>query len=179
MQNNRKFRITCVLTVFAVVFCLLSTRAWPIEPMRDPGQELIIRLYKVFGWNASHEQREGNLALFEQGKQELRKYFTTDLTDAILAEATCVKKGGEICNVDFDILYDGSDPEVKHFTVSKMNNSGSVCVRYLYPSSDESVSIIFKLQKTPAGLRISDILYSNSKRSLARLLSATNPDIPK
>lgn len=104
----------------------------------------------------------------EMSKTQLKKYF-----DNTLAEKYWKVANGED-GIDFEILYDAQDTEIKNFQIGKYaagrNGTGWVPVTFL--NFGQRHKIEFQFARRPAGWRITDIRY-DSGYTLVKTLNQT------
>ena len=134
-------------------------------PASDTPESLIKSLY------ARHQPgKDKNLDWCN--KKAISKFADARLTALFLKDCACAKKTGEICMLDSDPFYDAQDfddsdpnPRVKQLTL----DSFEVTIHNF-----EDYKLIYKMTKTSAGWRISEIEGPTNK-SLVKLLSTKQP----
>jgi hypothetical protein len=99
----------------------------------------------------------------------LKKIFTDDLAAAIFEDSQCVHKTGELCALDFDILFASQDPQPRELNVTSTGaHNADVCFRDQSPARRcMQVAGI----AGPGGARIRDIKYDDgvTLRSVLKL----------
>ncbi|QWT22150.1 hypothetical protein KPL74_09095 [Bacillus sp. NP157] len=177
-------RSLCALLLLLAL--LVSSAAWCApNPARTKGPpasatSLVARLYQAYAWEALSpaDALTSNLfgpGLADQPVTELGKYFDPSLASAIAADADCVKKHeGEICNLDFDILFASQDPAASDMTIAD-GGQGKVLVTYTYPSNGQKVHLVYHTGNTSLGVRITDIVYRDMDNQSLRSLLGKKP----
>jgi len=138
--------------------------------------KVVARLYKDYAWQALSTQSE----LFGEGlrgesKATLEKYFAPDLAKVLVEDTACEIRTRELCNLDFDPLFDSQDPRVTDLDVARLS-PGKVRVQFKDPVTDETTRIEFKLIMANGKWRITDIVYSRHPQpSLKKILSHSLP----
>lgn len=100
----------------------------------------------------------------------LSMYFDAALTDLFITDAECQQREHGICNLDFDPIYDAQDfgDKTTSLKVSKVEGKpGQFAVTF---TNIGTRTLIYTLNKTRDGWRISDIRYSKGG-SLKAILS--------
>ena len=141
---------------------LLIAFLFATTPAADTPSALIKSLY------ARHQPgKDQNLDWCD--KKAISKFADPQLTALFIKDCQCQKRTGEICNIDSDPFYDAQD-----FGTSDPNPR----VRQIAPNTYEVTftnmsdhKLIYKMTKTSAGWRISDIDSPENKWSLVKLLS--------
>jgi hypothetical protein len=100
----------------------------------DAFERLVSTVYQRYAWVAVFGiDPIGAEPLANASQDELRSIFAPELANAIWSDAQCSEEQGEICRLDFDILFDAQDPsgasdlEVKFDVAS---NDVLVCFRF-------------------------------------------------
>jgi hypothetical protein len=131
-------------------------------PAADTPATLIQSLY------ARHQPAK-NKSLNWCNKKAISSFVDTRLTALFIKDCQCQKRTGEICNLDSDPFYDAQD-----FDDADPNPR----VQEVAPNTYEvtitnfgDLKLIYKMTKTSAGWRISDIESPANKWSLVKLLS--------
>jgi hypothetical protein len=144
------------LCLASVIFLFASA------PAADTPEALIKSLY------ARHQPGK-NKNLDWCDKKAISKYADARLTALFLEDCACARRTREICNLDSDPFYDAQDfddgdpnPRVKQLAA----NSYEVTF-----SNFGDQKLIYKMKKTSAGWRVSDIDSPSNKWSLVKLLS--------
>lgn len=139
---------------------------------RESEAKVVASLYKNYAWEAMAAQSD----LFGEGltgasKAQLEKYFAPELAQLLLADSACQLRAGEICNLDFDLLFDSQDPRVADLEVAPLA-PGRVLVQFKDPVTDKKTRIEFKLALLGGRWRIADIIYqTHPQQSLKAVLS--------
>jgi hypothetical protein len=137
---------------------------------------VVAKLYKDFAWQAVASQ--GDLFgddLSHQSKSTLEKYFAPALANLLVKDAACQKRFQDICNLDFDLLFDSQDPRVTDLDVST-TSPGKVSVVYKDPVDGKATRIDFDVARVAGIWKITDVVYHRPEQvSLKRVLSAKLP----
>jgi hypothetical protein len=138
--------------------------------------EVVARLYKDYAWQAFSTQSD----LFGEGlggesKATLQKYLTPDLAKLLVEDTACEIRTRELCNLDFDLLFDSQDPRITDLEVARLS-PGNVRVQFKDPVTDKTTRIEYKLVMVSGKWRITDIIYSaHPQPSLKKVLSRPLP----
>lgn len=118
-----------------------------------------------------HDHRPMSKPVIDFDKREsLRKYFDAALTDLFIKDAECQQRTHEICNLDFDPIYDAQDVDDKT-TGLKISMVKKEPAQFAVTFTNIGTrTLIYSLTKTGEGWRISDIRYSKGG-SLKTILS--------
>lgn len=129
----------------------------------DPPETLVAELYK------QHDAKKS--PFFQKDRARIDKYFTKQLGDLVLRDAT--HPVDEIGAIGADPLYDGQDFEIKEFAVGKGTIDGTKStVNVTFTNFGEKKTIVFSLVETAGAWRILDIKYSHGDTLLAMLREA-------
>jgi len=104
-------------------------------------------------------------------KESLAKYFDLQLTNLFIKDFECQKKEQGVCNLDFDPIYDAQDFDKQTTGLKVTRLAGQPNVFQVTFTNLGTRTLIYKLKKTSAGWRISDIKYPEGT-SLKELLSS-------
>ena len=142
----------------------------------DPRAAHVAALYQRYAWELLGWEGPTR-PLAAQSRRELARWFTDELAGAIASEQRCVERRREVCSLDFALLWGSQDPDVTHVQVRSLD---ATTVRILLKPSPsnaraESLQVDARMQKTPHGWRIADLVYGASAQSLKRLLTAPLP----
>jgi hypothetical protein len=156
---------------FTLSFLITSVEATPRPPDSNSPEGIVFKLYRDYAWEAI---MAGSFSdeLLEQPQNVLEQYFDEKLTALILKNRVCEEKKG-MCNLDFNPIWDSQDPSAGDLTVEKTDKQNIVSVKFRYPSTDERTELKYRVTKTAAGWRISDI--SGKDWSLVSILSRPEP----
>jgi hypothetical protein len=147
---------------------MLPKTAVLAEP--QTAKALVAQLYKAYAWEEDASSNSNRRTLVQEPREVLTQYFDNKLTGLILKEQACVKKTKEICGLDFPPIWASQDPSVsKKLNISTTNNPEIIVVAIHYVEN-KPLKLTYHVVETKAGLRISDIEYSNSP-SLLKILS--------
>jgi len=160
------------LPLVALVSLIGVTRAHE----SDPRAAHVTALYQRYAWELLI--LNGPIRpLAAQGRQELERWFTRELADAIAADRHCVELRHEICRLDFAMLWGSQDPNVAEVQVRSL---APTTVRVLLKAPSGSASpqpshVDARVVQTVKGWRIADLAYSGSDASLHQKLTAPLP----
>jgi len=168
----RSCLIGAIFSLLALAFSLimpLHAIAADSHDYNKP-EDVVAWIYRDFAFDAIMPLYWKNASLAQQPGKTLLLYFIDELASLILKDSQCVKQTHEICNLDFDPIFASQDPGAMDLEVSPADKSNTVHVQFKYPSNGEKISLSYKVEKTPQGWRIRDIIYSNFG-SLKKLLT--------
>lgn len=156
-----------------VVFLLLVTAgggAALSQTTNEVARDVVVRLYRDYAWEAvmSGTVRDGFFA--EQPSAVLEKYLDHELASLLVADAECIRRTHEICNLEFMPLFASQDPTAFDLEVEETKKQDEVLVTFQRPGGDQA-RLLYKMSQEGAGWRVSDIVYESS-RSLKNILSA-------
>ncbi|GAB3461058.1 hypothetical protein GCM10027321_21220 [Massilia terrae] len=160
------------LTLIAALAMILLGAVPADAAQRETEAKVVARLYKDYAWQAIATQPD----LFGEGlagasKAELERYFSAEMAQLLFADSACQARTGEICNLNFDVLFDSQDPRVVDLDVQRVA-TGSVLVQFKDPITDKKTVIEFKLAMQQGKWRIADIVYrGHPQQSLKTALS--------
>lgn len=116
------------------------------------------------------EPRSEPADLLRQPREVLARYFDGRLTDLILKDRACVKAFG-LCALDFSPIWDSQDPAGTTVRISTEMALEEVTVRLSNPTLKAPTRLTYRVVKTAAGYRISNLLFEDPSRpSLLKLL---------
>lgn len=163
------------LIIVSVALCLCC-ESTAHAAANESEAKVVANLYKDYAWQAIAGQSDlfgGGLG--GQSKASLEKYFASDLAKLLAEDSACQVRTREICNLDFDLLFDSQDPRVTDLEVEK-SAPGKVRVQFKDPVTDETTRIEFKLAMVSGKWRITDIIYrKKDEPSLKSILSQKAP----
>jgi hypothetical protein len=167
----------CRLWLYLLVSLLLCPAINAAEPGKGgaSAKYVVEKLYKDYAWTLLFEDLNSSTNLLGQSKKELSKYFSNTLSNLFRADyINC--KNNEICNVDFDLIYDSQDTDGTHqLRVYPMDANQVVRVTFLVGySSPSTTEIRYKMIYTLKGWRIENIYYSNGLNILDLLKNTKN-----
>jgi Protein of unknown function (DUF3828) len=146
-------------TSLCLLFCLLVSTA-RADGAVDPAKSVVEKLYRDYAWVVLIDN-SGLVNLVDQSEAELSKYFTASLSNLISKDHKCAEATQDVCNLDFDPIYDSQDPSGTHqLRIGQMNHASEVMVTFLPRwSSPNMTELRFKMTDTSTGWRIDDIYY--------------------
>jgi hypothetical protein len=118
-----------------------------------------------------HDHRPMSNRVIDFSKREsVSRYFDSALTNLFIKDAECQERKQEICNLNFDPIYDAQDFEDRTtgLKISPVKDEpGKFSVTF---TNIGTRTLIYTLSKTREGWRISEIKYSKGG-SLKAILS--------
>jgi hypothetical protein len=137
-------------------------------------RDVVIELYRAFAWDVlfiPDESLKGPqwTSVSQQSLSMLRLYFDPELAQLIVSDRECVRRTHEICNLDFDPIFDGQDNSGASNLTVVAAGADKVVASFTYFSDSSHMKLVYTVKRAPGGFRISDIEYPN-KRSLRALL---------
>jgi hypothetical protein len=138
--------------------------------------KVVAKLYQDYAWQAiATQSRLFGEGVAGAGRTRLERYFAPKLTQLLIADWACQEATHEMCNLDFDILFDSQDPRVADLDVALLA-PGRVQVQFNDPVTDKKTLIEFKLAMVERRWRIDDIVYQkHPQQSLKTVLSRQLP----
>lgn len=121
---------------------------------------LVQKIYKDFPPTSTAK------SISSQKSSVLSRYFDTNLTNLIVNDNLCAQKTKEICNLDFDPIYNSQDVGYVNIKLVPIGTSNVVVTL-----KGQGITTVLKyvLIKTPKGVKVSDIIYDNNL-SLTQIL---------
>lgn len=162
--------------VLSLVVLSLAAAAMPAQVVRKPAEpplvindpapapDAVVRaLYKV--------HRDGRGHVFEKrGRRHQQRFFDARLAGLIWKDLTETPEG-EPGRIDFDPLYNAQDAQIKNFRVGAASVRGDAAsVPVTFVNYDQRVRIDFRLVRTKAGWKVSNIVYGDDS-DLLKILS--------
>ena len=99
------------------------------------------------------------------------KYFTKELADMIWKDAVTSK--GEVGAIDGDPLYNAQDKKIRDLVIGNaVVKEKSATVKVTFTNFGKKQAIEYRVEKTPQGWRIDDIVYDDDN-SLRKWLKQT------
>lgn len=130
--------------------------------------ERAIDILRYLLWLAPGQNYPETRPIQEEPVDKLKKFFVDDLAAAIAKDFDCSRKTREICQIDFDLLFDSQDPEVHDLSIkSGSQKSANVCFTDQI-KEQRCFEFIGNTERTK--LRIYDIKYDHFGRSLRSIL---------
>ncbi len=127
----------------------------------------------VEGIYQTYERSEWGLDI--RSRPQAERYFTPSTAALIVRDRTVAAKRGDAPRLNSDPFVDAQDwmPTPIRVVVEGGFNPNRAKARasYTYPGSREQTVINLDLEKTPAGWRISDIVWQGFDQSLRQFLS--------
>jgi hypothetical protein len=139
---------------------------------RSGGERLVENLYRQFAWEALITMPDPSQpGLIDQPKAVLEQFFTPELTGLILKDREEVARSGEVARLEFLPLWNSQDPSASDLSVSAGSKPNTVAVSFQPLGAEGRTEILFLVEETPVGIRITDIEYPDGY-SLASLLKS-------
>ncbi len=129
---------------------------------------VVTGLYKDYAWSAvfGAELSSKMKSINTEDEKVLRKYFSAPLAKAIADDSRCTAKSGELCKLDYDILFDSQDPAISDLNVV---DCGKECVKVCFQERDKKKCITIAGRGEKGAARITDLVYEDG-RSLRKSL---------
>lgn len=132
---------------------------------------VVAKLYRDFAWEAVVEEPDAvEQGLLDQPGHRLAKYFDDSLVSLILKDRACAKKTKEVCRLNFSPIWASQDPGAAQLKVLATKAPNIVSVKFIYPSTGETIHLSYNLANTKHGWRITDV-SAYSGMSLRSILS--------
>jgi len=133
-----------------------AQKASPKSPRPAAGSPaaVVTELYRI--------HKNGNGPLFtKEGKKYHEQFFDRKLAGLIWKDLTETPEG-EVGHIDGDPLFNAQDMKITKFAVGAATVEGDgATVPVTFMNFDQKVKITFRLVKTDAGWKISNILYGD------------------
>ena len=124
------------------------------QPAAGSPAAVVAELYRI------HEDGRGPL-FTKEGKKYHEQFFDEKLAGLIWKDLTETPEG-EVGHIDGDPLYNAQDMQIKNFRVGAAVVEGDdATVPVTFLNFDKKVTITYKLVKTGAGWKISNIVYGD------------------
>ncbi len=118
----------------------------------------VVKLYRDYAWEAViDEPGADGQDLFSQPASVLGRYFSPSLIALILRDRDCQQRTHELCRLDYAPLWDSQDPGATELKISQTKDPAKVAVDFTYPGDSEHMHIVYVLERTHDGWRITDI----------------------
>jgi hypothetical protein len=159
-------------TSLALIFLLIglagvgrAQKAAPksLQPAAGTPAAVVAELYKI--------HRNGNGPLFtKEGRKYHEQFFDAKLAGLIWKDLTETPEG-EVGHIDGDPLFNAQDMKITKFVVGAGTTEGDTAtVPVTFMNFDQKVKITFRLVKTDAGWKLSNIVYDGDS-DLVKILS--------
>lgn len=171
-----------MMLLLSAAACFSPVNALAVDRKSASGSiDVVAHLYRDHAWEAMASSSGPADTGFgppiaEAPRNVLERYFEHHLVDLLQGDADCqAKHEGEVCNLDFNILFSSQDPAAIDLTV-EATGKDRVMVSFTYPSNNEKIRIEYITAETPVGWRIKDVIFHNMKDlSLADMLRRPTP----
>lgn len=142
------------------------------QPAPSGAVAIVAKLYRDFAREAVVvEPGQSELELLRQPREVLARYFDETLVSLLLKDRACVDATHQICNLDYMPMWAGQDPGAYELKVSETNDPNRISVSFFYPVSTQKAVLSYRVSKTSAGWRVSDILQDSESSLLTSLSS--------
>lgn len=161
-----------IFIVCTVVLLSTSVEADSLRLKSSEQEAMVAQLYRDFAWEAVMRQPNW-IGLMDQPREIIERYFDKKLTTLILRDRACAEKEG-MCKLSFSPIWASQDPSANDLKVQQSDKAEIVLVKFRYPSTNETVTLMYQLTKTSNGWRISDIsgIMNGGKWSLLSILNS-------
>lgn len=179
MQMNLVRRLWMLALAWAATALMQMTAIAAPNADTTGLSKLVSELYARYAWVVlfSTAPPANAVPLAQTNRAELQAIFVPDLAMAIWEDSQCIEKRGEICNLDFDILFDSQDPSASELTVqgSARTYEALACFKV---TGGARKCLLFVGADIDGAARVADIVYPG-QRSLRQLLGLTTRLSPK
>jgi hypothetical protein len=126
---------------------------------------LVKNLYVNLG-----NQKNDSQGIVDQRKSVLGKYFDQKLSMLIMREEQC-SESGEICNLDFDPIYNSQDSvgDTVSYFCDKNNINVLITHSKKVSKSNKSIKVVYTFKSFNKIWKIDDLIYSDGS-SLQKIL---------
>lgn len=172
MRNIVRFFLILTAFTFSV---LCNASEWPSTNAikKSSFKKKVETTYKEYAWtvvfgidNTSHSLTY----LSQENLVKLKRIFTNELALALFNDAKCARTTQEICALDFDILFDSQDPDVRDLTIkSKSEKSVEVCF-IERAATHRCLEVVGASDNDKRDVKIDDIKYDQAGRTLRTIL---------
>jgi hypothetical protein len=131
-------------------------------PVADTPEALIQSLY-------ARDRPGQDKSLNWCDKKTISRFADARLTALFIKDCQCAKRTGEICQLDSDPFYNAQDFDTADPNPRINQIDANTYAVMITNFGDQK--LIYKMTKTSAGWRISDIEWPEDKSSLVKLLS--------
>lgn len=166
-KNIMIIRSFSLMLLLGILF-IPNAESSSISQKTNSPESIVFQIYRDFAWEAV--MAENFDGLMEQSRSGLERYFDDKLTSLILKDRACAEKEG-LCSLDFLPIWSSQDPGARELKIETTDNQNIIKVKFIYPSTDEKIELLYRVTKTPKGWRISDI----SGKDWSLLLILTSP----
>jgi hypothetical protein len=161
-----------IVIAFFAVFHLVSAYAADLSSPSEKPAEVVVRLYRTFGWECFLKTHSDNDILINQPKTVLERYFVQKLSNMIVRDRAFERKAKELGHIDFVLLFGSQDPDgISNLRITKTPGTNTVVVIYDQNGQRDLMEMRFDTVKTNAGWRISDIHYKLRKSDITSELT--------
>ncbi|CAN5798145.1 hypothetical protein BH09VER1_BH09VER1_48480 [soil metagenome] len=168
---------TCKFTTFVLAGLYLATSAMAVSS--DPNT-LLSSLIK------EHEAQKGVFAIPPKGPS-IDRYFSKELAALSRKDVAVATKSGDLGAIDFDILFDTQDPQIKNLTISKAAIGGVLkhegdepieglaTIEMTYQDNGKASRTGFQFGLNDAKQWVIDDIHYNDGSSLKSVLESAYP----
>jgi hypothetical protein len=149
-----------------------STAAAPVVDPKPPAPDaataspatIVEAFYKT------HDNGKGPILSLEGEKTRLQ-YLDSTLS-ALIQKNLVGPPNGDVGNLDFDILYNAQETNIRNFKVGDATINGETAtVPVTFDNFDRKENLTYTLRRTAAGWRISNIGYGEGEQDLVKILN--------
>jgi hypothetical protein len=129
----------------------------------------VAKIYQDFAAEAVIDSADLSIVgLFSRSKTAMARYLDDSLVTLVMADRACSERTQDVCNLDFDPIWDAQDMVGITVKIDEGKDPARVAVELHTP--DKTVRhLTYVMAKTAAGWRVKDIQY-DSHESLVALL---------
>ena len=135
--------------------------------------QAVTRLYHDYAWEAA-DSITGKSPLFAADAAVMRTYLDSGLVEATLANRQCQIRTGEVCNLDFEPMWDSQDPARATVEIVATRDSAVVRANVRYPAPYGTRVVTYHMRHTAKGWRVADMGAADWP-SLLRMLRQPAP----
>lgn len=157
---NKSFVTIIIFFQIVIVDGVFSSPALPNDCSKDFFC-LVKKLYSVYGEPNENSEITIKGNLYSESVNKLNEYFTNKMSGLIHNDFLCSQNTGEICEIDFDLLYDSQDPEPRNVRYT-LKNMKLVVVCFNDQIKDETC-ISFIGEDENGVIKISNIIYADGR----------------
>jgi len=143
------------LFYLAVVACLFGSLSATAAAPETPN----IFLQGIYSHYKGNDQTTGK-GIFLDKPSDIRRYFSDDLADLIIADDNAAAKRGDVPELDGDPFVDAQDWEITDIAIHIDSETAAAAkATVTFKNFKEPHTVRLDLVKTPKGWRISDIAW--------------------
>ena len=160
-----KYLRSPITPLFLSVLCFSAESSHAARPPPPTGEVFFVAsLYQRFAWEALLSAPLDKVTAFiDLPRDELVKILEPKLADLLIADRACARRSQSVCRLDFSPLWASQDPGALGLGIHAMTPEKTVLVTFRYPGDDGEVRLIYDVDSTSLGYRISDIRYESGQ----------------